>query len=179
MAYLMIIGGTAVNALGQSASARLATYYAEGDGASARNLLTGLVGVGLLLGAAGVAVAFGWGGEVLTVLYRPEYAEHVEAFVLIMVAAAVSYVASALGFAVTAARCFRAQTALFAGVTAVALLACATLIPGHGLVGAGQASVVTWIANLLGIGALYLYARRHPTRSVTREGPVDAREAEP
>ncbi|HEX5032001.1 MAG TPA: lipopolysaccharide biosynthesis protein, partial [Candidatus Eisenbacteria bacterium] len=70
MAYLMIVGGTAVNALGQSASARLATYYAEGDRASARHLLSGLVGVGLVLGAAGVAVAFLWGGEVLTVLYR-------------------------------------------------------------------------------------------------------------
>lgn len=178
MAYLMIVGGTAVNALGQSASARLATYYAEGDRASARHLLSGLVGVGLVLGAVGVAVAFLWGGEVLTVLYRPEYAEHVEAFVLIMGAAAISYVASALGFAVTAARCFRAQTVLFAGVTAVALLACATLIPGRGLVGAGQASVVTWIANLLGIGALHLYALRHPTKSVTGDRHLDAREAE-
>lgn len=161
MAYLMIVGGTAVNALGQSTSPRLATYYAAGDGASARMLLVGLVGVGLLLGGAGIAVALVWGREVLTVLYRPEYAEHVEAFVLIMVAAAISYVASALGFAVTSARFFRVQTPLFAGVTAVALVACATLIPGNGLVGAGQASVATWIANLLGIGAVYLYALRH------------------
>jgi len=161
MAYLMVIGSTVVNALGQSASPRLARYYATGDGAHVRRLLVGLGGVTIALGGAGVVVALAWGKEVLTVLYGPEYAKYADAFALIMVAAGINYVASFLGHAMTSARLFRVQMPLFAGVAATALVACAALVPTNGLVGAAQASVITAVANLLGAGAVNLYALRY------------------
>jgi O-antigen/teichoic acid export membrane protein len=172
MTSLVTIGSTVVNALGQSASPRLATYYAAGDSASARRLLMGLIGPGVLLGGAGVVIAVAWGREVLTALYRPEYAEHVVAFALIMVAGAISYVASFLGYAMTAVRLFRVQMPLFAWVVAVALVARAALIPSNGLVGAAQASVATCTANLLGVGAVSVYAlgQRTTTRRFSLRG---------
>jgi O-antigen/teichoic acid export membrane protein len=158
MASLVTIGSTVVNALGQSASPRLATYYAAGASASARRLLMGLIGLGVLLGGAGVLIAVAWGREVLTALYRPEYADHVAAFVLIMLAGGIGYVASFLWYAMTAARLFRVQMPLFAWVAAVALVACAALVPSNGVLGAAQASVATCAANLLGVGAVSVCA---------------------
>ena len=49
------------------------------------------------------------GRPILLLLYRPEYAEHVAAFLLLAAATALGYVASILGYAMTAARYFRAQ----------------------------------------------------------------------
>ena len=158
MTYLTVIGSTVVNAVGQSASPRLARYYAAGDYASVRRALVGLVGLGLGLGGAGVVIAAMWGREILTAVYRPEYAEHVGAFTLIMAATAIGYVASFLGHAMTSARLFRVQMPLFAGVAATALIACATLVPAHGLVGAAHATLVTAAANLFGVAALNAYA---------------------
>jgi O-antigen/teichoic acid export membrane protein len=160
MAYLMVIGTTVVNALGQAASPRLATYYAAGDGARVRRLLVGLVGLGLVLGGAGLVLTRAWGPELLAVLYRPEYAEHAEALGPLMLAAGIGYVATFLGHAMTSARFFRVQLPLFAAVAAASLVACAALVPARGVIGAAQASVATAVINLLGVTAVNLYALR-------------------
>lgn len=160
MASLMVIGGTAVNAVGQSVSPRLAGHYAGGERARARRLLGRLVGLGLALGAVGVAIALVWGEDVLALLYRPEYARHAHVLVWIMAATVASYAASSLGHAMTAARLLRVQMPLHAAVAAVALMASAALVPSAGLPGAGQAILVTCVAHLLMAGAVMRYARR-------------------
>jgi O-antigen/teichoic acid export membrane protein len=161
IAYVAVVGSTVVNALGQSASARLARSYADGDRRSVRTLLAGMTAVAVLMGATGVAVAALCGGPLLAVLYRPEYAAHVDTLLLVMAAAAVGYVAAMLGYAITAARLFRVQMPLFAGVTAVAALSCADRVPAHGALGAAQATIMTAIANLLGVIAVNAYALGH------------------
>ena len=158
MTYFAVVGSTLVNAVGQSVSPRLARYYAAGDRAAVRRALAGLVGLGTILGCAGVVVAAAWGREFLALVYRPEYAEHVGAFTLIMAAAGIGYVASFLGYAMTSARLFRVQLPLFAGVAATALVACASRVPAYGLVGAAQANIVTIAANLFGVAAVNAYA---------------------
>jgi O-antigen/teichoic acid export membrane protein len=160
MAYLVVIGETIANALGQAASPRLARYYAAGDGARFRRLLVGLVGLGLVLGGSGLVIAWRWGAELLAGLYRPEYAEHAEAFEVLMLAGGIGYVATFLYYTMTSARLFRVQMPLFVGVAAASLLACAALVPARGVMGAAQASVVTAVVNLLGATAVNLYALR-------------------
>ena len=112
LAYLIVAGNTVVAALGQSASPRLARYYAEGNNQGFRRLLGALVGLGAGIGIAGVLLALVAGHKILTTLYSPEYAAHADLLILMMVAAAVSYVASLLGFGLTAARYFRCQLPL-------------------------------------------------------------------
>jgi len=160
MAYLMVIGETIANALGQAASPRLARYYAAGDGARFRRLLVGLVGLGFVLGGSGLVIAWAWGTELLAVLYRPEYAEHAEAFEVLMLAGGIGYVATFLYYTMMSARLFRVQMPLFMAVAAASLLACAALVPARGVMGAAQASVVTASVNLLGATAVNLYALR-------------------
>lgn len=160
MTYLIVIGETIANALGQAASPRLARYYAARDGAHVRRLLVGLIGLGIVLGGAGLVAARAWGRELLTVLYRPEYAEHTEALGLLMLAAGIGYVATFLYYGMTSARLFRVQMPLFVAVAATSLVSCAALVPVRGLVGAAQASVITAAVNLLGATAVNLYALR-------------------
>ena len=71
-------GGTVIQALGQSATPRLATYYGAGNAVAFRDLLLKLLGIGVLLGIASVVVALLAGQELLTILHNPEYAEKID-----------------------------------------------------------------------------------------------------
>lgn len=160
MAYVKRAGNIVAIALGLSASPRLAKYYAEGKGNAYRGLLLKLVGVGVLLGGAGVLVAVVFGREILTILYRPEYAEYQDVFVMLMVAAGIAYVATFLDYGMTAARYFRVQLPLFALVTVVTVLACLWLVPDHGLRGAAIAVIISSTVRAVGSLAIVLYALR-------------------
>jgi O-antigen/teichoic acid export membrane protein len=156
-AYLMIAGRTIVDALGQSASPRLAKYYAAGDIAAFRTLLLKLVGIGVLLGSAGVLVALVAGRQILTLLYRPEYAEHADLFLWLMLAAAIGYVDSFLGYGLTAARYFKIQPFIFGVSAVVTATLCVLLVPEHGVLGAALALVIVHCARttMMFVGNVY------------------------
>jgi len=168
IAYLQKAGATVVGALGQSASPRLATHYAAGSSRAFRALLLKLVGIGALLGGASVLVALVAGREVLTLLYRPEYAER-DLFVWLMVAAGITYVASFLGHGMTAARYFRAQVPLFASVTGTAALACRWLIPSGGLHGAATALIIASFVQA-GVSLVFVVHALRGLHKHTEEG---------
>ncbi len=143
MAYVVVAGSVAVEALGQSAAPRLARYYAAGNRAAFCRLLFRLLGIGALLGGASLLAAKVAGRQILTLLYRPEYATHLDAFMWVMCAAAISYVASFLGYGMTAARYFTIQLPLLVVVAASTALASLWLIPSQGLRGAAMALTVS------------------------------------
>lgn len=147
IAYLMVAGNVVVSALGESASPRLAKYYIAGNRSAFRTLLLKLVGIGALLGGIGVLVALIAGQEILTLLYRPEYAEDAGLFVWLMVTAGIYYVSSLLSQGMTAARYFRIQIPLFALVTGTSAIACFWLIPIGGLRGAAIALIIAAIVR--------------------------------
>ena len=174
IAYLQRAGTTVVFALGRSGSPRLAKYYAAGNSRAFLTLLLRLVGIGALLGSVGVLVAFVAGREVLTLLYRPEYARQ-DLFVLLMVAAGISYLASFLRYGMLAARRFRAQVPLFAFVVGTAVLACFWLIPSGGLRGAAIAFTITMVVQAGGsliivVRALHALSRRQESGWVPSAG---------
>lgn len=146
--YLMVATGLVVNALGQSASPRLAKYYASGNTHAFRTLLLKLVGIGVLIGIAGILVATITGREILYFMYRPEYAEHADLLVWVMVATAISDIASFLGYGMSAARYFRIQMPLFVLVTATSAISCFWLIPIYGLQGAAIALIIAAIVQV-------------------------------
>lgn len=148
MSYLMVVGQMVVSALAESASPRLAKYYAAGNSTAFGTLLLKLVGVGLMLGAGGVFVAVVAGREILTLLYKPEYAERADLFAWLMVAAGMGYVSSFLGYGMTAARYFRVQMPLFVLVTGSCAIACFWLIPTQGVRGAAIALIVGAIVQV-------------------------------
>ncbi|MEG4806452.1 oligosaccharide flippase family protein [Microcoleus sp. F8-D1] len=158
MSYLMVVGQMVVSALAESASPRLAKYYAAGNSTAFRTLLLKLVGVGLMLGAGGVFVAVVAGKPILTLLYKPEYADRADLFLWLMVAAGIWYVSAFLGYGITAARYFRVQMPLFVAVTGSSAIACLWLIPIMGLRGAAIALIVTAIVQAVFSFAVIAYA---------------------
>jgi O-antigen/teichoic acid export membrane protein len=161
IAYLMVAGNMVVLALGESASPRLAKYHAAGDSIAFRTLLLKLGGVGALIGGAGVTAAMVAGKEILTVLYQSEYARHTNLFVWLMVVAGIGYVASFLGYGMTAARHFRIQVPLFALVTTISAIACLWLLPTLRLQGAAIALIIAAIVQAgISLGVILHALRR-------------------
>jgi O-antigen/teichoic acid export membrane protein len=158
MSYLMVVGQMVVSALAESASPRLAKYYAAGNSTAFGTLLLKLVGVGLMLGAGGVFVAVVAGREILTLLYKPEYAERADLFLWLMVAAGILYVSAFLGYGMTAARYFRVQMPLFVLVTGSSAIACFWLIPTQGVLGAAIALIITAIVQAVFSLGVIVYA---------------------
>jgi O-antigen/teichoic acid export membrane protein len=147
----MVAGYTVMGALGQSATPRLARYY-QSNRSAFKRLLAKMMLVAAAVGAAGILVVVLWGRPLLTLLYRPDYAQHANVFVWVMVAAAISYVLSVFGYALTSQRVLRSQVPLVGAMVVVSTLACYFCVPAFGLLGAAVALVAS---NLVGtfIGA--------------------------
>jgi len=160
MAYLIVAGTTVTNALGQSAVPRLAKYYASRSVKGFSSLLVKMVGVGVLMGATGLLLALTVGKPLLTLLYRPEYAEQIDVFVWLMVVAGLQYLASFLGYGMTSARRFRAQMPLFLAVSGTCLVMSLLLIPSHGLKGATIALLISASVQIFGSTAILIHALR-------------------
>jgi O-antigen/teichoic acid export membrane protein len=160
IAYLIVAGETVVGAMGQSAGPRLARYYAQGDARAFRALLGKQLGIAGVLGVAGILAALLAGAELLSLLYGPFYADHGDLLRWVMVAAAATYVASALGYAMASARYFGAQVPLVLVVAGVSTIACSWLIPTHGLRGGAMAMVLAALVWVAGSGMMVAHALR-------------------
>lgn len=158
LAYLMVVGNMIIAALGDSATPRLAKYYALGDSKAFGTLLIKLSGIGALLGGIGILIAIFAGSQILSTIYSAEYAEHTNLFVWLMVAAGISYIESFLSYGITAARYFRIQMPLFSLVTGATFLACTFLIPTRGLYGAAIALITGSIVRSIGTSSVLIHA---------------------
>lgn len=157
VASFIRVGSTMTNAMGQTAIPRLARHFSERESARFRRLALQLTGLALLLGAAGVLVAAVAGKLALTIVFRPEYAEYQPLLVALMAAAALVYVASALGFVLTSARSFSEQLPLLCAVAASSAVASWVLVPIMGLYGA---AVALGISAFVQIGGAIIILRR-------------------
>jgi O-antigen/teichoic acid export membrane protein len=160
LAYPMAAGTTAINALGQSAAPRLARYYASRDCRAFSFLLRKLLYFGLGIGMGGVLLIWLAGRPILLLLYRPEYADHTGVFLWLGVAAGIGFVSSFLGYAMSAARYFRAQLPVFLIATLVTALGCAILVPRYRLSGAAIAMLLAAITQAVGSGVVITHALR-------------------
>lgn len=136
MSYPLVGGALIINALSQSATPRLAKYYAAQETNEFMNLLAKLMAVGFLLGVSGIGIVALAGEEILDVAYGEEYARQTHVFLWIMVGVGVGYLYVFLGTAVSAMRRFSVQLPIHLAGTILLGTLCATWIPTHGIVGA-------------------------------------------
>lgn len=160
ISYIMVAGTTVVSALGQSASPRLSRCSAAGDLGGYRGLVIRLLLTGLAVGFVGIGAAALWGREILTAVYREEYAVYNHLFLLLMLGAGISYLSSFLGYSMTAARCFKVQPLIFMAVAVTMLLSCRILVPVYGLKGAAYAVIIAASVELLGSSAAVIAVPR-------------------
>jgi FkbM family methyltransferase len=150
VAFMFAAGSMAIVSLGQSAFTRLASSYAAGNLIEFRSVLARLLAVGATFGVCGIIVARAAGREIISTLFRPEYAEHSDLLVIMMVAGAIQYLAALIGAAATAARFFKPQIPLLATVVVTSGIVSYWLIPTYGLLGAGFAIVFVSVVLLSG-----------------------------
>lgn len=160
LAYITAIGNIVTESLGQSVVPRLAHLHAQANRQGFRTFVAMLTAFGAVMGAVTVLVTWLAGREALSLLYRPEYAEHFNVLFILVIASGPTYIASFLGFAMTAARLFRIQPPLSALSTLTVIVACIWLIPRNGLVGAAEAIVIVSIIRVLAAGVVTIRAAR-------------------
>jgi O-antigen/teichoic acid export membrane protein len=150
LAYLVVVINLVIFALTQSVTTRLARLFADGLIEQFVSLLVKLSLLGALIAAIGVPVTFLIGKPLLTLLYRPEYADHVALLALFVGVAGISTVGSFLFCGLTAARIFRAQVPVYLVAMLVAAAGSAQLVPRYGLIGGGIALLLSATTVLLG-----------------------------
>lgn len=160
-AFLVSTGNLIMTAMGQAAFVRLAKLCGAGDVAGFNKLLVRLLGIALLLGVGGIGVAVLFGHLLLTIIYRPEYAEHTNLLVVMMVAGALTYVDSVLASAVTSARSFTPQIPVLAAAVSAGAISSYLFIHSYGLLGAGLAVVTASMVLFAGHGILLLRVRKN------------------
>jgi O-antigen/teichoic acid export membrane protein len=163
-AFLVSTGNLIILAMGQAAFVRLAKHYGAGEMARFNSLLLKLLAIGAVLGLAGIGVSALFGRLLLTLLYRPEYAEHADILVAMMVSGALGYIAALLGSAVTAARFFKAQIPVLAIAVGAAALSSWMLVHSRGLMGAAFAAIITSAVLCLGQAVVLFFALKHMNR---------------
>lgn len=159
LAYFLAAGNIVTEAVGQSVTPRLAHLYQNGELAKSRKLLFQLLVLGATGGGLAVALGYAAGPQVLTVLYRPEYAKYMDVFLVLLLSAAPTYVASFFGYAMTAARIFWLQLPLSLLSTGTVAAACIFFIPRRGLMGAAEAVLVLSLVRLVATSLILVRAR--------------------
>jgi len=160
--FMVSVGSLAAVSLGQSTFTRLARAFAAENVAEFWSLLGILLGLGATVGVCGIIVSKVAGHEILTILFRPEYAERADLLPWIMAAGGVGYMAQFMGIGMTAARYYNSQIALLALVSVTLLVASYLLVARQGLLGAILAMLIAAIVQVVG-GAIILFTdlRRH------------------
>ena len=145
-----------VGAFGQSIFLPVATACANFDRVQYRAFVAQAVALGGVLGAGGILAATFFGRFILTNLFRPEYGARADIFVWLTVAGTIAFVASGLGYVMTAARSLKPQIPLLAATVLAAAAASVWLIPGHGLHGAAMAALITASVQLVGTAVILI-----------------------
>jgi O-antigen/teichoic acid export membrane protein len=154
LAYLITGAGLVINALGESASARLSRMFADRQFDAFISLIRSFLLIGALLGIIGVPLGALLSRQIISMLYGPEYANYLSVFLVMIATFSISTVASFLGYAVTAARSFRVQISAVGASVAVAAVGSILLVPNFGLMGAALALLFASVAQAIGLALL-------------------------
>ena len=174
-AYLTFVGAILVNALGAPACVRLAQYHVIGQRSAFRKLMTKLLLVAVALGLAGILLSAFAGSRILTLLYTNEYSRMAGVLTMLCVGSAVSFVASFLGYGMTALRRYRIQVPIFIAVVFVTLLSCYWLTGRYGLMGTAVGILFGNLAQLL-MSAAVVWRTVRQDNNYTADGPSPATE---
>lgn len=169
LSYLLAAGNLVIMALGNALSPRLADQYAAGRRNEYRALLGRMLLLCLAVGVAAVAASAIIGRFVLALVYGNSYGDFADVLVLLTIGVAITWVASVLGFAVTAARQLTIQLPIVAVSTLACLFANAWLVPTHGLIGAAWSSIIMASALTAGYVVVAVRAIRAPS-SIAKHG---------
>jgi O-antigen/teichoic acid export membrane protein len=166
MAYIMIAGTMVMQALGESASPRLAAYYDDGDLHAYRSLLLKLIAFGTACGLVGIILSMVAGQTILRILYSEEFAHQAHVMTWLAIAACMTFVSAFLLYGLTASQRFRSQAPSMLLVLVVTVVGSILLVPSFGLAGAAYAQVAAGAISVLVLGILNFAVLREMSTAV-------------
>jgi O-antigen/teichoic acid export membrane protein len=154
--------------------------FAEGQFDAFTSLIWKFVLCGIFLGVVGVPLGALLGRQLITILYRPEYATYLNIFLVMIATTSVVAVASFLGYGVTAARSFK-MPVLVVGISVVATAIFSfLLVPKFGLLGATLALLIASVVQAVGLALLMnseiCRARQRAYPSIARGSSHDVKQ---
>jgi O-antigen/teichoic acid export membrane protein len=165
--FMLSVGNMAVVSLGQSAFTRLARSYATGNLAAFSSLLAKLLAFGAALGVCGMIISKVAGREILTILFRPEYAERADLLPWVTAVGGILFMAQFLGFGMTASGYYNSQVILNILANLTLFAACYWLVARQGLLGATLAMLIAAIVQLAGSALVLVRGMRTPSAVCT------------
>jgi O-antigen/teichoic acid export membrane protein len=148
--FMVSAGSIAAMSLGQSAFTRLARAYTAENVGEFWSILGKLLALGATVGICGVILSKVAGQEILTIVFRREYAERADLLPWVMAAGGIGYMGQFLGIGMTAARYYHSQIVLLILVGLSLSVTSYFLVPRHGLLGASFSMLVAAIVQLAG-----------------------------
>jgi O-antigen/teichoic acid export membrane protein len=154
IATLLSAGSLVVSAFGQATFLPVAKAVAAADYIGYRMLIGQAAILGGVLGGVGVGASMLFGRNLLIHLFRPEYGGYADILVRLMIAGTMMFMASGLGYIMTAARRLRPQIPLLLLAALTAVTTSAWAIPRYGLRGAADAVLISAFVHLVGTGVI-------------------------
>jgi len=164
LASVIAAGRIVVNALGQTATPRLARNYAHHEMAKFRELTVWLLVTAVVLGAALTWLAAQYGNRLVASIYTAEYGRYINVFVVSVLSGGVGYLATFIGFALTACRYFKPQVPILLVVCIITSISCAVLVPRLGALGAAYGTLIGMIAQVVASAAALVVVMRDRER---------------
>ena len=154
IASLLTAGTLVVSTFGQASFLPVVKACAEADRAKYRMLIWQAMALAGGLGVVAIVASVFFGRSLLIHLFRREYGEYTDILVRLMIAGMMMFMASGLGYVMTAARKLRPQIPLLLLAAVAAAATSAWSIPQHGLRGAADAVLISAFVQLVGTGVI-------------------------
>ena len=154
IASLLTAGTLVVSTFGQASFLPVVKACAEADRAKYRMLVWQAMALAGGLGVVAIVASVLFGRSLLIHLFRREYGEYTDILVRLMIAGMMMFMASGLGYIMTAARKLRPQIPLLLLAAVAAAATSAWSIPRHGLRGAADAVLISAFVQLAGTGVI-------------------------
>lgn len=146
LSYFIIVGSIFINSICQYLSPRL-THAWNHNRAYFKKLLSMALLVAGGLGLIAILLSYFMGEFVLNLVYGAEYVAYTDAFVLTMVAGFILYLATVLGYTLTAIGFIKQQVYLFSIVLIFSVLVSYLCIPEYGIIGGIYTLMVSYLVQ--------------------------------
>ena len=146
LSYFIIVGSIFINSICQYLSPRL-THAWNHNRAYFKKLLSMALLIAGGLGLIAIFLSYFMGEFVLKLVYGAEYIAYADAFVLTMVAGFILYLATVLGYTLTAIGFIKQQVYLFSIVLIFSVLVSYLCIPEYGIVGGIYTLMVSYLVQ--------------------------------
>ena len=146
LSYFIIVGSIFINSISQYLSPRL-THAWNHNRAYFKKLLSMALLIAGGLGLIAIFLSYFMGEFVLNLVYGAEYVAYTDAFVLTMVAGFILYLATVLGYTLTAIGFIKQQVYLFSIVLIFSVLVSYLCIPEYGIIGGIYTLMVSYLVQ--------------------------------